>query len=181
MRKQKNLWMILTIAVLPFFLISACSPTITEDEQQRLKIAVLPILDALPMDKVLVVEVKCGSEVIPAMQKAISESGKLAQCSFISFGWETICDIQKAFPDNDCYYLKMTPIGLSNKIEQSAEVGLKGVNLYHKIINQKVVSKAQGLGIEVLAWTVDDPEVFKKLKRLGVKAITTNKPEDFVK
>lgn len=49
MRHQNNLWLILIIALLPLLLISACSPTKTADEQQRLKIAVLPILDALPM------------------------------------------------------------------------------------------------------------------------------------
>ncbi len=49
MRNQKNLWFILITAFLLILLTSACTSTKSSQERQRLKIAVLPILDALPM------------------------------------------------------------------------------------------------------------------------------------
>ena len=44
------------------------------------------ILEALPIGKTLVVEIKCGSEILPALRKAVDKSGKLEQLVFISFG-----------------------------------------------------------------------------------------------
>jgi glycerophosphoryl diester phosphodiesterase len=36
---------------------------------------------------------------------------------------------------------------------------------------------ANELKLEVLTWTVDDPEIAKRMTELGVKAITTNRPK----
>jgi glycerophosphoryl diester phosphodiesterase len=36
---------------------------------------------------------------------------------------------------------------------------------------------AKKLNIEVLTWTVNDPEIAKKMTDLGVKAITTDRPK----
>ena len=135
----------------------------------------------IPNDKALVIEVKCGKEIIPALKKAIDESGKINQCVFISFGLETICAIQKTFPNNECAYLKMTPLGLKKDMKIANEAGVRGINLYHKIINPKIVSQARDVGMHVLAWTVAEPDAFKKLSEMGVVGITTNKPEVFVK
>lgn len=54
---------------------------------------------------------------------------------------------------------------------------LEGVNLNNKIIDEETVKKAKDLGLEVLAWTVDDPQEAKRLVQLGVTAITTNRPD----
>ena len=39
------------------------------------------------------------------------------------------------------------------------------------------MSKAKTAGLEVLAWTIDDVTEAKRLVQLGVKAITTNRPD----
>jgi glycerophosphoryl diester phosphodiesterase len=135
------------------------------------------ILHTIPEGKTLVIEIKCGPEVLPALQKAIKESGKINQLVFISFGWETILETQKVFGNNQCYYLKMLPFGLNRKMKLAAQNGLAGVNLYHGIVNKRVIKKAKKLDIEVLAWTVDDAKTAKKLNKLGVQKITTNRPK----
>lgn len=135
------------------------------------------ILQTIPEGKTLVIEIKCGPEVLPTLQKAINESGKINQLVFISFGWETILETQKVFGNNQCYYLKMLPFGLNRKMKLAAQNGLAGVNLYHGIVNKRVIKKAEKLDIEVLAWTVDDVKTAKKLNKLGVQKITTNRPK----
>jgi glycerophosphoryl diester phosphodiesterase len=134
------------------------------------------ILETVPKDKTLVIEIKCGEEVLPALVKAIDQSGKADQLVFISFGWETIQQTKKTFPLNKCYYLRMNPVGLKTKMKEAAEFGLDGVNLYHKIINKNVMKLSDELSLEVLTWTVDDPETVKRLNKLGVYKITTNRP-----
>jgi glycerophosphoryl diester phosphodiesterase len=39
------------------------------------------------------------------------------------------------------------------------------------------MDQAEKLGLEVLAWTVDDPAEVKRLEALKVKRITTNRPQ----
>jgi glycerophosphoryl diester phosphodiesterase len=134
------------------------------------------VLKTVPPGGKLVVEIKCGTEVFPALKKAIDESGKIGQIIFISFNWDVVLKAHEMFPENECYYLKMFPFGLKAKMKAAAEKGLTGVNLYHKIITKRVVEQASEQGLEVLAWTVDEPEVVKRLNDLGVTTVTTNRP-----
>jgi len=135
------------------------------------------IIETVPEGKTLVVEIKCGSEVLPAIQRCVERSGKLEQIVFISFGWETIVDTKEQFPGNKCYWLSALKPGLKKKIRQAAELGLEGINLRHSIIDKNMVALAQENNLEVLTWTVDDPEEAKRLTDLGVTGITTNRPK----
>ncbi len=135
------------------------------------------IIETVPAGKNVVVEIKCGSEVLPALKRCVEKSGKSDQIIFICFGWKTILDTQKEFPDNKCYWLSSSKNGLSKKIVQAAENGLAGVNLKYSIINKEIVELAKENNIEVLAWTVDNPTKAKELTEMGVTAITTNRPK----
>ena len=135
------------------------------------------IIETIPEGKTLVVEIKCGSEVLPALKRCIEKSGKKEQIVFISFGWDTIIDTKKEFPNNNCYWLSALKPGLKNKMEQAAAIGLDGVNLKHSIIDNEIVDLANSLNLEVLTWTVDDPAEAKRLTDLGVTGITTNRPK----
>jgi glycerophosphoryl diester phosphodiesterase len=134
------------------------------------------ILETVPEDKTLYIEIKCGPEILPALEKAIEESGKKDQIVFISFGWKTILETKTLFPDNNCYYLKMFPVLLTKKMKETSRHGLNGINLHHRSINRKVLRRARKMNLEVMAWTVDDPKVANKLQNKGVSTITTNRP-----
>jgi len=134
------------------------------------------VLKTLPEGKTLVIEIKSGSEILPYLKKAIDKSGKIDQIKFIAFGWETILDTKKVFPDNKCYWLSSVKEGLDAKIEESAKLGLDGVDLQSKVIDQQVMDQCKKLDLEVLAWTVDDPAEAKRIADLGVLGITTNRP-----
>jgi len=135
------------------------------------------IIETVPEGKNVVVEIKCGSEVLPALKRCVEKSKKSSQIIFICFGWKTILETQKEFPDNKCYWLSSSKTGLGEKIKQAAENGLAGVNLKYSIIDKKVVESAKENNLEVLAWTVDDPEKAKQLTKMGVTGITTNRPK----
>lgn len=138
------------------------------------------VLALVPQGKQLVVEIKCGPEIIPALTKVINESAKIEQCLFISFSWKTICAVHTAFPDNECYYLKMMKPGLKSKMKKAAAEGLSGVNLYHKIIDKKISAYAESLGLDLFCWTVDEPDDFRRMEQLGVVGLTSNRPSLFI-
>lgn len=135
------------------------------------------IIETVPEGKTLVVEIKCGTEVMPALQRCAESSGKTDQLVFISFDWNAIVEAQKAFPENKCYWLSSSKMGLHKKMKEAADAGLAGVNLNHSIIDEEVMNAAQSLGLEVLTWTVDDPVEAQRLTDIGVSGITTNRPK----
>ncbi len=135
------------------------------------------IIETVPEGKDLVVEIKTGSEILPHLERSFEMSGKLDQAVFISFGWETILDAKKTFPDNRCYWLSSLKGGLKDKMEEAAKAGLAGVNLNYRIIDQQVMQMAKAHNLEVLTWTVNDPAVAREMADLGVKAITTDRPK----
>ncbi len=134
------------------------------------------MIETVPAGKKLVIELKCGIEVLPFLKKVVEQSGKQQQCLFIAFDWKTIVDTKKQFPHNACYWLSSKKEGLSEKMREAKAVGLDGLDLGYKAIDEQVMQQAKELGLEILAWTVDAPSEAKRLIELGVKGITTNRP-----
>lgn len=51
--------------------------------------------------------------------------------------------------------------------------------LYWEVISEATVARCHALGVPVLAWTVDDPDVLPALERAGVDGVVTNDPSIF--
>jgi glycerophosphoryl diester phosphodiesterase len=135
------------------------------------------MIATVPEGKKLVVEIKCGRNVIAPLKRAVEKSGKSDQIIFIAFDWDIIVLTQKEFPDNKCYWLSSSKSGLNKKMKQAAKNGLAGVNLKYSIINKNVMDEAKANNLKVVTWTVDDPAKAKELFDLGVIAVTTNRPK----
>ncbi len=135
------------------------------------------LIETIPEGKMLVVEIKCGTEVIPPLERLMEKCKKQDQIVFIAFDWKTILETKKAFPANKCYWLSSSKNGLGKKIREAAENGLDGVNLHYSAIDEEIVEAAKENNIEVLSWTVDDPAEAKRLIDLGVTKLTTNRPD----
>jgi glycerophosphoryl diester phosphodiesterase len=138
------------------------------------------VLALVPDGKILFIEIKCASEVIPPLMKVVQESSKQDQCVFLSFGWQTIQDLHQAFPENQCYYIKSTRKGLKKKMKAASSLGLNGVNINHRIINKRVMRRAEKLNLEVYCWTVNKTKTFDKMTKLGVNGVSTDRPGFFV-
>lgn len=135
------------------------------------------IIDLIPENKKLVVELKSGSDVIPHLKRILEENEKTEQLIFISFNWKTIVKMKREFPENPCYWLAAVRPGLKRRMKQAAEAGLEGINLKYSLIREGIMDYARALDLEVLAWSVDDPEEAQRLTELGVSGITTNRPK----
>ena len=135
------------------------------------------MIATVPEGKKMVIEIKCGQEVLPALQQVVDRSGKKEQLVFIAFGWETILAAKQMFPENACYWLSSSSTDVLAKMKEAADKGLDGLNLNNKIIDEKLVQLTKQLGLEMLSWTIDDPAEAQRLVKLGVTGITTNKPD----
>ena len=63
--------------------------------------------------------------------------------------------------------------------DRAPELGVDAVWAYQRLITPKLVEAAHGAGIEVVAWTVDEPKRIAQLAELGVDGIVTNDPRLF--
>jgi glycerophosphoryl diester phosphodiesterase len=151
----------------------------------------LPTLDEvlalIPDGKRLVIEIKCGPEVLPELQRVIQASGKKPeQLVIIGFGYETMVQAKKRFPRIPVFYLhsykrdKQTGEfpALAELIRKAKAAGLDGLNLnYEWPIDDAFVQKVKSAGLKLYVYTVDDDTLAKKLAVAGVDGITTNRPE----
>lgn len=134
------------------------------------------VINSIPEQKTLVVEIKCGSEILPSLKSIMDTTDKADQITFISFGWETILDTKQMFPDNKCYWLSSSKDEVKNNIKAVASNNLDGINLYHEIIDAEMMNLTKHHKLDMLCWTVDDSDEAKRLAKLGVSGITTNRP-----
>jgi len=135
------------------------------------------VIKTVPSGKKLVVELKSRGNVFPQLKKIVKRSGKLSQLVFICFDWETIVEAKHIFPKNSCYWLCGNKEALMKKMKEVTASGIDGLDLDYSIIDQEVMAEANKYKLDVVAYTVDKPEEAKRLISLGVKGITTNRPD----
>lgn len=134
------------------------------------------IIQVVPDGKELVIEIKCGSEVLPSLRELISKYEKTKKFVFICFDFQTITETKKVFPKNPCYWLCSNAELLEKTISQVPASGINGLSLSYGLIDKKIADKVKGMNLELFSWTVDDPNEAGRLISLGVKGITTNRP-----
>ncbi len=136
-------------------------------------------------DVKMIVELKPGKTVEKEnemVQKALELVSKLRmenQCEFISFSLNICKEIKRLNPEAKVQYLNgdLSP-------QQLAGLNIDGFDYHYKVLTEKNpewISEARKLGLITNSWTVNDPEVFKKLKDMGIGFVTTNIPDLFLK
>lgn len=48
--------------------------------------------------------------------------------------------------------------------------------VYHPLVTRRLAEACEAAGVELYAWTVDDPERIAALRSMGVDGIVTNDP-----
>ena len=134
------------------------------------------VLKALSKDQLLVIEIKCGKEIFPELQKVIGHSWKTGNIAFIGFSFETISMAKSIFPKVPCYYLSSSKEDVLKRIPDIQKNKLDGVDLYSKIIDQQLVEELRKVNAGIWCWTVDALDETIRMNELGVNVITTNRP-----
>ncbi len=152
----------------------------------------IPLLDqvlaTVPQDRKLVIEIKVGPEIIPELEKAFAISGLgPEQIVIISFNWDSVAAAKKTFPHYKVYALssfkknKETGIwkpSIEELIDRAKKVGADGISVKAvDAFDENSIAEVHRNGLEFYVWTVDDPDLARKLKTAGVDGITTNRPQ----
>lgn len=143
------------------------------------------VIQTIPDSRKLFVEIKCGEEIFPALQKIITKSGKMSQIVIIGFELATISKAKTLMPEIPVYWLyntvrnKLTRKSLPHNPELINRViknNLDGLNMHYEGITKDFAEKVLSSGLKLYAWTVNDVEEAKRLLNLRIHGIITDRP-----
>ena len=147
------------------------------------------ILETVPPGKRLVIEIKCGTDILPHLQSVLKASPKSPdQIVIIAFDWATITGAKKLLPKVPCYWLYGTTPHVDKGtgkvrdrpdelLARCKDAGLDGLDIkYDSAITPEFMQRMKDADMDLIVWTVNDPEVARRMVALGVAGITTDRP-----
>ena len=144
------------------------------------------LLAAKPADSILVIEVKCGPDIIAPLAALLDGSpldgDRIVVISFIE---ESLLELKRVCPDLKAYWLSdlnfnedgsMNP-SIQEIVDTVERIGVDGFGGQSgKGISQELVDGLGAKGYALNVWTVDDPEEARRMQRIGVTSVTSNDP-----
>jgi glycerophosphoryl diester phosphodiesterase len=144
------------------------------------------VLAALPAGKRAFVEIKSGPETIAPVREIIEGSGKATQVTLIGFDLGVMSQAKQAMPNQPVFWLRSTvtdeatskPLAHSHEwVKKAKEHGLDGLDVHFRGLDQSFADAVRAAGMELHAWTVNDPAEADRLALMGVDSITTDRPD----
>lgn len=142
------------------------------------------VLAIVPADKRVLIEVKCGPEIVPELDRVLRAS-KLhpAQTPIISFSAQVIAAVKTARPDLPAYFLaclrprEQKTATAEELIQQARQIQADGLDLSAAdALNADFASKVKAAGLKTYVWTVNDLALARRMVEIGVDGITTDRP-----
>jgi glycerophosphoryl diester phosphodiesterase len=145
------------------------------------------VLATVPDGKGMVIELKGGVEMLPALARGIGGSAlKPEQVTVIAFDREVIRELSLASHGWRLNLLVETRFRLwlpgivprpETLIPILRESGAHGVGLRaHPLISRRYINRIRAAGFECHLWTVDSVLSARRWRRMGVQSLTTNVP-----
>ncbi len=143
------------------------------------------MLATVPDGKRVFIEVKCGPEIVPALDKALTASQlKPEQTPVIAFDSQVIAELKKVRPDVPAYWLVSLnkkdnpPPSVAPVIAKAREINADGLDLSATPALDEAYARAiHDAKLTLYVWTVNDPAVARRMAQLGVAGITTDRPQ----
>jgi glycerophosphoryl diester phosphodiesterase len=144
------------------------------------------LLAANTENTVLVIELKCGPEVVAPLVEVIDESRRdQDSLVVISFIEDSLIELKRVRPKLRSYWLSDLDVQKDGSVKPSIEeilgtldrLGVDGFGGQSgEGISQSLVDALKAKGYALNVWTVDDAEEARRMKRIGVSSVTSNNP-----
>lgn len=143
------------------------------------------MLATVPVGKRVFIEVKCGPEAVPEIDRVLKASKlKPEQACVIAFNADVIAAMKKARPDLQALWLvslapkNAKPRTAEELIAKAKEIKADGLDLSATpaVLDKAFGDKVKGAGLKLYVWTVNDVELARKMIAAGAESITTDKP-----
>ena len=175
-----------TVLELSMAALSAFGVGVWEGETQRIPL-LSQVINGVPAGKKLLIEIKCGAEVIPALKAALASSPLPAARALIHcFNFAVAAECKRELPLHSVHWLEKyspnrgTGSELSDiraAIARVKAVGLDGLSLHFDWpVTAGVVDAIHAAGLKLFVWTINDAAIGRRIAALGVDGIITDRP-----
>ena len=146
------------------------------------------VLVTVPDGKKIFIEIKCGPEILSELRRSLTDSPLDSdQIVIISFNKDVIAAVKAQVPAYKAYWLtgfrkddqsgRWQP-ALGDVISTLKTIGADGLDCRaDDVVDGSFAKAMKEAGMELHVWTVDDPDKARFLQDIGVRSITTNRPE----
>jgi glycerophosphoryl diester phosphodiesterase len=145
------------------------------------------VLETIPAEKTLVIEIKCPLSVLPELERVLDASGKRSQVMIIAFDYATAVAAKRRLPDVPSYWLygfsvaERLEYGVKSNgdlIKMAREGGLDGLDVkFDGPFDKDFVGELAKLGMKLYVYTVNSADDAHRLINMGVNGITTDRPK----
>lgn len=144
------------------------------------------VLASVPSNGKLIIEIKCGSEILDTLKLTTKNSLlRNDQIEIIAFNLKTLAEARKMMPQYRMFWLfESRPrwfqyfwgTNPKNVIRKLRKHNINGVNVGNsRHFKKKYIESFTAAGMPVYTWTVNDPERALELLKHGVSSITTDR------
>ena len=143
-------------------------------------------MQTVPAGRRLLIEIKCGPEIVPELRKVLDESGRRRRQFILqSFSLPTMRIMKREFPDIEAGWLcalsqPSAPEAASQVESLIREAAGAGMNALHlrasPFMDADMVKKVKAARLKFRVWTVDSAPAARWLAGLGIDGIITNRP-----
>ncbi|MFO1020936.1 MAG: glycerophosphodiester phosphodiesterase [Planctomycetales bacterium] len=146
------------------------------------------VLAIVPKGKKILIEIKCGGEIVPVLKTALAKSTLAPeQTVVICFDDKVIRETRRQIPHIKAYWLvgykKDKETGEYKPSTESVLAKLKEIDAHgldtqaeRGVVVKEFVEKLRAAKLECHAWTINDPDLGRYFQGLGFDSITTDRP-----
>lgn len=126
------------------------------------------------------VELKYGFLPYPGLEQAVvdlvREFDLVDQVLVSSFKHSALVELKQIEGK-----IKTAPLynsGIDDPVRYAQSIGSQALHPIHTEARPEIIKEARQAGITVNAWTIDDPDIARRLAEVGVDGIITNRPDE---
>jgi len=139
------------------------------------------VLESLPEDKQIFIEVKTNKEIVPFLLQLICETGiSLERLTIISFFPDVIKAIKRKESHIKCNLLiafDHQDMSIEEILDRVLDTKADGIGAQNHIrLDEIFIEAVKSIGKSVHVWTVNSNEEAERYYKSGIDSITTNNP-----
>lgn len=141
------------------------------------------VLDILPPGKFFFIEIKDGVRIVAPIQRILAEKqADPARVILIAFDAEVVRECGKVMPDYQAHWLSSLkdidrPGMADTYFAELKRTGASGLQFQAAApVSAEWLGSVKEAGYALTSWTVNDPEIGRRLLGSGVDFITTDRP-----
>jgi glycerophosphoryl diester phosphodiesterase len=136
-------------------------------------------LALVPPGRRLLIELKSGAEILPAVARALDAAARpAADFVLMSFDLAVAGVAKRCFPEIEVHgIVERDGSSAADLAARARAAGLDGLNLDRRFpLDRDFVRELHAAGLRVHVWTVDEAKRAWELAAAGVDSLTTNRP-----